>query len=158
MIEAQMKFKTKLGALFICATNEAITRVSWHKGDVKFIESKSTSKESILIKKAFHQIMEYLEGRRQCFELPLFFNGTDFQNEVWRELSRIPYGETINYSELAGNIKRPKAMRAVGSANGKNPLCILIPCHRVISKSGTLSGYIGGENIKRELLNIEKFR
>lgn len=158
MKETQMKFKTKLGDIFICATREAVTRVSWHETDVNFLENETAAKEAILIKKTFHQINEYLEGRRQNFDLPLFFNGTDFQNEVWRALSQIPYGVTINYSELAANIKRPKAIRAVGSANGKNPLCILVPCHRVIGKSGALSGYFGGEDIKRELLNIEKPR
>ena len=82
--------------------------------------------------------------------------GTDFQIQVWQALAQIPYGQTISYTDIAKKIKNPKAVRAVGSANGKNPLAIIVPCHRVISADGTLGGYAGGLKIKTALLNLEK--
>ncbi len=104
---------------------------------------------------AAEQVQAYLNGERKDFDLPLSMQGTAFQREVWSELRRIPYGQTISYSELANRVKRPKACRAVGSANGKNPLSLIIPCHRVIAANASLGGYSGGLDRKRWLLHLE---
>ena len=102
------------------------------------------------------QIDEYFAGKRQHFELPLHPVGTPFQLEVWEELRHIPYGVTISYGELARRIGKPKAMRAVGAANGRNPLPIVVPCHRVIGADGSLTGFGGGLPVKRHLLGLER--
>ncbi|PIP95267.1 MAG: cysteine methyltransferase [Bdellovibrio sp. CG12_big_fil_rev_8_21_14_0_65_39_13] len=148
-----MKFKTNFGFIYICATSEFVTKVSWQKVSVKMASDK---REKKLIEMASTQIYEYLDGRRKQFDLPLSYQGTSFQEEVWSNLLKIPYGQTQSYTELAVQIERPLAVRAVGTANGQNPLCLIIPCHRVIAKSGQLSGYIGGEKIKEKLLELEK--
>ncbi len=102
------------------------------------------------------QLREYFAGTRQTFDLPLLpERGTPFQRAVWKALQRIPYGETWSYSELAVKVGRPKAVRAVGQANGANPLPIVVPCHRVIGRDGTLTGFGGGVEVKRLLLSIE---
>lgn len=95
------------------------------------------------------QFIEYLDGRRKEFTLPFDIQGTPFQREVWKVLCDIPYGKTMTYSEVAERIKKPKAVRAVGGAVGKNPLSIIIPCHRVIGKDGSLTGYSGGLDVKK---------
>ena len=102
------------------------------------------------------QLTEYFAGERQRFELPLAPEGTPFQQRVWRELQDIPYGVTISYGQLAARIGQPTASRAVGLANGSNPLAIVIPCHRVIGANGTLTGYGGGLPIKERLLALER--
>jgi methylated-DNA-[protein]-cysteine S-methyltransferase len=102
------------------------------------------------------QLTEYFAGQRQRFELPLALEGTPFQQRVWRELQDIPYGVTISYGQLAARIGQPTASRAVGLANGSNPLAIVIPCHRVIGANGTLTGYGGGLPIKERLLALER--
>jgi methylated-DNA-[protein]-cysteine S-methyltransferase len=104
---------------------------------------------------AVAQLEEYFAGRRRRFELPLAPRGTDFQRRVWRALSDIPYGKTISYGELARRIGNPSASRAVGLANGANPLPIVVPCHRVIGADGSLTGFGGGLPIKRKLLALE---
>ena len=101
------------------------------------------------------QLREYFAGKRRVFDGPLAPEGTDFQQRVWRCLCEIPYGATISYGELAARVGNFKASRAVGLANGRNPIPIVIPCHRVIGKNGTLVGYGGGLSIKRTLLAIE---
>ncbi|KUO96345.1 methylated-DNA--[protein]-cysteine S-methyltransferase [Ferroacidibacillus organovorans] len=101
------------------------------------------------------EIRDYLCGRLQVFSSPLDLRGTPFQVQVWRALQQIPYGQTRSYSEIAANVGRKNAVRAVGAANGANPLPIMIPCHRVIGKNGTLTGYSGGLDIKVRLLKLE---
>ena len=101
------------------------------------------------------QLAEYFAGTRREFTLPLNPEGTEFQRRVWDELTRIPYGTTISYSELARRLGDPAAVRAVGRANGANPLWIIIPCHRVIGADGSLTGYAGGLEVKRSLLELE---
>ena len=108
-----------------------------------------------LFEMARRQLEEYFAGVRQNFDLPLDPGGTDFQRRVWRALLDIPYGKAISYRELAQQVDRPKGFQAVGQANGKNPLPILIPCHRVIAADGTLGGYSGGLDRKRFLLDLE---
>lgn len=102
------------------------------------------------------QLAEYFAGARRSFSLPLAATGTAFQQSVWQALTTIPYGETWCYQDLANAIDNPKAVRAVGLANGKNPISIIVPCHRVIGKSGKLTGYAGGVDTKRKLLDLER--
>ncbi|HVT05545.1 MAG TPA: methylated-DNA--[protein]-cysteine S-methyltransferase [Thermoanaerobaculia bacterium] len=114
--------------------------------------TRDTSRGSVVAT----QLDEYFSGSRRSFDLDISSQiGTPFQRRVWRELQNIPYGSTITYSELAARIARPTAVRAVGSANGANPLCIVIPCHRVIGSNGKLTGYGGGLERKRALLELE---
>ena len=108
-----------------------------------------------LFEMARRQLEEYFAGYRRNFDLPLDPGGTDFQRRVWRALLDIPYGKAISYKELAQRVDRPKGFQAVGQANGKNPLPILIPCHRVIAADGSLGGYSGGLDRKRFLLDLE---
>jgi methylated-DNA-[protein]-cysteine S-methyltransferase len=102
------------------------------------------------------ELDQYFAGRLRQFTTRLAFNGTPFQNAVWKELTRIPYGETISYLDLAKRIENPKAVRAVGMANGANPIAIIVPCHRVIGSNGSLTGFGGGLPTKRALLELEK--
>ena len=113
-------------------------------------------KETPLIRKAAAQIGEYFAGKRKKFSLPLAVSGTDFQTDVWQALYSIPWGETRSYKDIAAQIGRPKAVRAVGMANNRNPISIIIPCHRVIGSSGDLVGYGGGLPLKKRLLDLEK--
>jgi methylated-DNA-[protein]-cysteine S-methyltransferase len=107
-----------------------------------------------VLKDAATQLEEYFARERTAFDIPMDLDGTSFQMQVWAELSRIPYGETISYGELARRVGRPKGPRAVGQANGKNPIPIIVPCHRVLAADG-LGGYGGGLALKRSLLAIE---
>lgn len=107
------------------------------------------------LKNAVDQLLEYFEGSRKHFEIPLNPSGTDFQKKVWRELQKIPFGKTITYLELSKKLGDPKAIRAVASANGKNPIWVVIPCHRVIGSQGEMVGYAGGIHRKKWLLNHE---
>ena len=106
--------------------------------------------------KAYTELKEYFEGKRKRFDFPIKAEGTEFQMKVWKALTEIPYGETISYGELAKRIGNTKASRAVGGANNKNPIMIVIPCHRVIGANGSLVGYAGGIEIKKRLLELEK--
>lgn len=109
-----------------------------------------------LTDKTFNEINEYILGKRKSFDIPFKLNGSEFQMKVWNQLLNIPYGETTTYKEIAKSIGNEKAFRAVGMANNKNPLLIIVPCHRVIGSSGDLVGYAGGMEMKMDLLNIEK--
>ncbi|HZK43453.1 MAG TPA: methylated-DNA--[protein]-cysteine S-methyltransferase [Syntrophomonadaceae bacterium] len=145
-------YDTGIGALGIVDNGKEIT-------EVFFKESKAQNtvlKETELIKTAILQINEYLSGKRTVFDLPLHLEGTEFQVDVWEALYTIPYGETRTYKEIAEQVGSPKAYRAVGMANNKNPIAIIIPCHRVIGANGKLVGYGGGIDIKARLLDLEK--
>jgi methylated-DNA-[protein]-cysteine S-methyltransferase len=108
------------------------------------------------LKQAVSQLREYFAGIRKDFDLPLSLHGTEFRKKVWNELRKIPYGETCSYQDIAGRINSPKACRAVGMANHHNPVVIVIPCHRVIGKNGSLTGYAEGIERKAQLLQFEK--
>ncbi len=108
-----------------------------------------------VLKQAREQLQAYLKKADGHFSLPVHFSGTDFQQRVWREIAKIPFGQTITYSELATRAGAPEAIRAAGTATGKNPLSIVIPCHRVVGKNATLRGYAGGLERKRHLLELE---
>ncbi|MEF1291353.1 methylated-DNA--[protein]-cysteine S-methyltransferase [Vibrio sp. M260118] len=109
-----------------------------------------------ILTQAIKQLEEYFSGQRKTFDLPVSAIGTEFQNKVWHALTTIPYGETWSYQDLANAIGNPKAVRAVGLANGKNPVSVIVPCHRVIGKSGKLTGYAGGVETKAKLLELEQ--
>lgn len=104
------------------------------------------------------ELVEYLDGERKNFTVPMDYNGTDFQLTVWDALQNIPFGETKSYSDIAEFIQKPKAVRAVGTAIGANPVLITVPCHRVVGKNGSLTGYRGGMDMKTQLLEIESWR
>jgi methylated-DNA-[protein]-cysteine S-methyltransferase len=145
-----------LGSILLTADEKGLTGINFQDVEgaknppIDSIESAEPFKE------AERQISAYFRGELKEFTLPLSFKGTAFQRTVWRALSSIPYGETISYRELAGRIGNPKACRAVGAANGCNPLPIVVPCHRVIGSNGKLTGYYGGVRLKEYLLNLEK--
>ncbi len=109
-----------------------------------------------ILKEAILQLSEYFAGERTNFDLKMYLSGTEFQKQVWNGLVEIPYGKTISYGELATSLNSPGGMRAVGAANGQNPIPIIIPCHRVIAADGSLGGYTGGLGIKRKLLDLEQ--
>ncbi len=138
-----------LGLLRIAADVSAIS-------EILFVDEQDAKSESsdILIK-AISQLTEYFEGKRQTFDLPLAPTGTSFQQNVWNELQRISFGTTCSYLDIAKSLGDPNAIRAVGAANGKNPIAIVIPCHRVIATNGKLTGYAGGLWRKEWLLNFE---
>lgn len=103
----------------------------------------------------YEEVMEYLDGKRKTFDIKYEINGTEFQKKVWKEFTKIPYGETRTYKEIAVAVGNPKASRAVGMANNKNPIAIIVPCHRVIGSDGKLVGYAGGLDMKKFLLDLE---
>lgn len=145
------QYPTILGNITIACTQDAITAI--HLGTP--IKTTGEKVRTALMDKAFQEIKEYLEGKRKTFDVPLAPNGTAFQQKVWNALLTIPYGETRTYSEIAEMIGNPKACRAVGMANNKNPIIIMIPCHRIIGKNGSLVGYACGLETKEYLLNLE---
>lgn len=112
-------------------------------------------RKDAILRRAEKQLKEYFAGRRRAFDLPLKTEGTEFQKQVWRELARIPYGKCLGYGEIARRIGRPQASRAVGNAVGRNPLAILLPCHRVIAANRRLGGFTGGTDLKVRLLDLE---
>ena len=150
--------KTSMGELLLAATESEITGLYFVGRDhVPAARSSWTlNPQHPLLRQAGEQLHDYFEGKRTRFSLPLHFAGTDFQGRVWREIARIPYGETINYSELATRAGNPKAIRAAGTNTGRNPLAIFIPCHRVMGKDGSLTGFAGGLEWKRYLLELER--
>ena len=118
--------------------------------------TKERGEPTELTKKVFSQLQEYFSGQRQTFDFPYELRGTEFQKKVWAALETIPYGQTRSYREVAQAVGNPKAVRAVGAANGKNPMWIVVPCHRVVGTNGTLTGYAGGIDMKRRLLELEQ--
>lgn len=147
-----------VGSLTLIASDTGLAAVLWEKDDparVK-IDWGNRADDHELLREAAKQLHEYFAGTRQCFELPLDFHGTTFQQDVWRELVKIPYGETRSYLQIAQRIGNEKSVRAVGAANGKNPISIIAPCHRVIGSSGKLTGFAGGLEAKSFLLQLER--
>ncbi len=132
-------------------------RLSADEEGLRAIEFGGAASRAVggVLGEAMRQLHEYFEGERERFDLPLAPRGTDFQQAVWRELAAIPFGATVTYGELARRVGRPRASRAVGAANGRNPLPIVLPCHRVIGKNGHLTGFGGGLEKKRWLLAHE---
>lgn len=145
--------ETEFGTLFIIDDGSAITNITLNKN---ILTKDDSHYESTLIKQAKQQLSEYFQGKRKTFDLPLNPYGTIFQKKVWNALCDIPYGETRSYQEIAIAIDCPKGCRAVGLANNKNPIIIMIPCHRVIGKNGSLVGYALGLEMKQHLLDLER--
>ena len=146
----QYSYETKLGSVTIVEEDGALLAITTHR------TYKGIKQETLLIKEVYRQLSEYLIGERKYFELPLNPKGTEFQRQVWQALCDIPYGETRSYKQIAEAIGNPKAVRAVGMANNRNPLLIVIPCHRVIGANGKLIGYGAGIEMKDYLLKLEK--
>ena len=156
--------KTPAGLLQVAATGEAIVAISFEKS-IKTVLEKivkhspqplSLMKEgNAVTKKAVTELKEYFAGTRSEFTVPLKLFGTEFQKKSWKTLLRIPFGNTVSYGKQAKMLGKPNASRAVGSANGKNPICIIIPCHRVVAGNGGIGGYTGGIEKKKILLKIE---
>ena len=143
-------YETVLGDVTLVEEDGALLAIS-----LKSIK-EGTELETTIIKEAHRQITEYLKGERKVFDLPIRLRGTDFQQQVWTALLDIPYGETRSYKQIAEAIGNPKGMRAVGMANNRNPLLIVVPCHRVIGANGSMVGYGEGVEMKEFLLRLEK--
>lgn len=141
--------ETPLGLIRIEASDRGLTEISFKQS----IEGKQMTNKHV--DAAAEQLMAFFKGERQEFQLTYDIEGTDFRMRVWNELQKIPYGSTISYKELAVRVGNPKAVRAVGGANNKNPLGIVIPCHRVIGADGSLVGYAEGTDKKKWLLDLE---
>lgn len=140
---------TTSGLLKICANEQGISAITFVMQEDAPVNGNAVTKE------AKQQLSEYFNQQRQAFDLPLAPMGTQFQQNVWQQLCAIPYGETCSYADIAKQLNNPNAVRAVGSANGKNPISIVVPCHRVIGANGTLTGYAGGLTRKAALLTLE---
>ena len=145
-------YDTEIGRIKISEKDEKIIGLVF--SDYK--KEDEIEKETELIKKAYTQLEEYLSGKRTEFNIEIEMIGTEFQKKVWKELLNIPYGETRSYKDIAIAIGNEKACRAVGNANNKNPIAIIVPCHRVVGSDGSMTGYAGGLDIKEKLLKIEK--
>ncbi len=144
------KYNSIIGDIFISADENFLLSVQFVNHN--FIENK----ENNIIRQTIKQLDEYFRGKRKKFELPLNPKGTEFQKKVWLQLMNIPYGKTATYKDIATLIGNTNASRAVGNANNKNPIAIIIPCHRVIGSNNKLTGYAGGLDKKEKLLNLEK--
>lgn len=146
---------TPLGRMVLAASGDSVLALTWTREDLARLGIPEGLEGCGLIDEAEGQLQEYFRGNRIRFELPFSLRGTPFQQRVWAELARIPYGKTWSYQELAKRVGSPAAVRAVGSANARNPVCIFIPCHRVVRSSGELGGYAGGVENKARLLELE---
>jgi len=149
------RIQTPLGSIRIEADNKGICNISFCQEEEKEPQKDWEDKDCQILLQAEKQLIEYMQGRRKKFELPLSVQGTEFQRKVWRELCNIPYGETRTYGQIAALIGNPKASRAVGMANHNNSISIVVPCHRVIGANKKLVGYAGGLDKKKALLELE---
>jgi methylated-DNA-[protein]-cysteine S-methyltransferase len=161
MLERVLYFKTvdsPIGRLRLMASHKGLCAILFHDGKDNKLTLEGTveaDEHNPFLVKAQGQLDEYFKKKRKAFDVKLDVRGTIFQQKAWKELVKIPFGSTISYGEQAKRMGDPKKARAVGMANGRNPLPIIVPCHRVIGESGHLTGYAGGLNIKEYLLNHE---
>lgn len=156
MKTAQWKMDSKIGPLHLVASPKGLNGIFFRKQAAPMAVSLSGSAPEVrVLARAARELDAYFAGKLKTFRVPLDASGTAFQKSVWNSLRRIPYGRTCSYRDIARRIRNPRAVRAVGSANGKNPLCVIVPCHRVISHDGSLGGYSGGIRIKTQLLAHE---
>ncbi|WAU74125.1 methylated-DNA--[protein]-cysteine S-methyltransferase [Acinetobacter sp. TR11] len=153
-----MYMDSPVGVLKLVAHDHALVAVMWDNEDHKRVRLAELieDRQHPMLLRVKKQLEEYFAGQRQQFDLPLDFQGTDFQQQVWKALLTIPYGEKRSYKDIAVQIGNEKAVRAVGAANGKNPISIIAPCHRVIGSSGALVGFAGGLDKKQILLSLEQ--
>ncbi len=157
---ATITYDSPVGRLTLIASEVGLRAVLWD-GDAPARARLATSPRegdgaAPVLEEARRQLDDYFAGRRTSFDLPLDLQGTPFQQDAWRALAEIPFGETRTYAQQAGSLGRPNASRAVGAANGRNPLSIVLPCHRVVGSDGSLTGFAGGLETKRWLLEHER--
>ncbi|MSQ30345.1 MAG: methylated-DNA--[protein]-cysteine S-methyltransferase [Dehalococcoidia bacterium] len=167
MTTAYDTIESPVGLLFIAATEHGVTHIGFLDNERDLLPcvtrfeaetGESATRGGPECHEVRRQLTEYFAGRRTAFELTLAPNGTEWQRKVWHALSRIPKGETVAYGTIATRLGRPSASRAVGAANGRNPIAIIVPCHRVVGSNGTLTGYAGGLHRKQWLLAHEGVR
>ena len=169
MLTTNHQLSIKLPTITLVAHKGCLIALDWQTQKIlqqltaqaHYIQSKdladSVDDDTKVLRNTISQLDEYINGQRQVFDIPLDLStGTPFQQKVWEALLKIPYGKTISYAQLANHIGQPTACRAVANANGKNPISLIIPCHRVIASDGKLGGYTGGIEIKQTLLDIEQ--
>ena len=146
-----------VGALKLVASAAGLVAILWENDDPARVRLGATTEdaEHPVLVRAEEQLREYFAGNRRHFDVPLDFRGTDFQKRVWARLLAIPFGETRSYGAVATELGRPEASRAVGAANGRNPISIIAPCHRVVGSNGKLTGFAGGLEAKAYLLGLE---
>ncbi|WP_324697140.1 methylated-DNA--[protein]-cysteine S-methyltransferase [Novosphingobium aerophilum] len=151
------KMPSPVGELTLIAGDRGLAAILWENDDPSRVRlgDIADSESHPILDEAKAQLADYFAGKRQSFDLPLDFRGTDFQKSVWAQLLLIPFGETRSYGEIAVALGRPSASRAVGAANGRNPISIVAPCHRVVGANGTLTGFAGGLEAKAFLLRLE---
>jgi methylated-DNA-[protein]-cysteine S-methyltransferase len=151
------RMKSPVGQLTLVGSDRGLAAILWEHEDSSRVRMGAVTKDirHPILQAAQQQLAEYFAGKRRTFTVKLDFAGTEFQNKVWTALRTIPFGETRSYGEIAAQIRNRKAVRAVGAANGRNPLPIIAPCHRVIGADGTLTGFGGGLQIKARLLALE---
>jgi methylated-DNA-[protein]-cysteine S-methyltransferase len=151
-------FKSPLGDLLLVADGSALVGLYFAGSDHVPVSSQhwTQSEDHPILRQAKQQLREYFDATRKTFSLPFRLTGTEFQEKIWREIALIPYGQTVSYSELANRVGSPKAVRAAGTSTGRNPVSIIIPCHRVVGKNGNLTGFAGGMERKERLLGLEK--
>lgn len=148
-------FDTPIGELLLAGDVDALSMIGFPKGAMRRDPEADWIYNEEPFENTREQLAEYFSGKRKKFDLPLLLSGTEFQVSVLEALQEIPYGETASYGDVAKRIGRPKAVRAVGAANGRNPIPIIVPCHRVIGSSGDLTGFGGGLDTKAALLRLE---
>jgi methylated-DNA-[protein]-cysteine S-methyltransferase len=146
---------TPIGELLLAGDDNGLSMIGFPEGKMRRVPEADWTLDEAKFEDVVRQLGEYFAGQRRTFDLRLSLTGTEFQLRVLEELRRIPYGETTSYGAIAKQIGRPRAMRAVGAANGRNPIPIVIPCHRVIGSNGNLTGFGGGLDTKAELLRLE---
>jgi methylated-DNA-[protein]-cysteine S-methyltransferase len=146
-----------VGKLKLIASNKGLSAILWENDNPRRVRLGELVEDGLhpVLRETERQLNEYFEGKRTSFSLALDMRGTRFQKDVWEALLAIPFGETRSYGQLAKQLGNPKATRAVGAANGRNPISIVVPCHRVIGSSGRLTGFAGGLNTKAHLLELE---
>jgi methylated-DNA-[protein]-cysteine S-methyltransferase len=156
----EVLFPSPVGALTLVASDRGLVAILWEDDDPARVRlsSREESHDHPMLAQTAQQLTAYFAGTLQDFTVPLDFRGTDFQQKVWAALCAIPFGETRSYGDIARAIGHPTASRAVGAANGRNPISIIAPCHRVVGTNGALTGFAGGVEVKRWLLDFEQSR
>jgi methylated-DNA-[protein]-cysteine S-methyltransferase len=151
------RIASPVGELTLVASGQGLAAILWENDDPARVRlgTRTEAQDHPVLEEAARQLSAYFAGERRSFDLPLDFQGTDFQKRVWAQLLAIPFGEMRSYADIARAIGQPTATRAVGAANGRNPISIVAPCHRVIGANGKLTGFAGGLEAKRHLLRLE---
>ena len=153
-VRNELVVASPVGKLRLVASEKGLVAIDVRNNAKQEVTAKNPSAQAVLIQTK-KQLEQYFAGKRTTFDVALDLVGTEFQVQAWRALCRIPFGKTISYGQQAANIKKPKAFRAVGSANGKNPIPIIVPCHRVVASDGSLGGYSLGLRMIKQLLALE---